>query len=395
MDKMLSGLYYPFSRPIDIASLKQMLLVFENVVFLDPVDDDSWRAKLFQELETQEDKRFAKYQQVHQELTLLFQAGAARRVDPTEVTALESPLTTAAALSDLLDQQWSKIASNPQAFSMPHRRLGPVGEATWQIFLPKMPLSFVNALRSQETFRKHLIHEGEIYASWTLSYEAGSAVSISVHLAAAEELNLAPITDSAMHHQLLIRKLLRQRAYPDQRSRPVDDGIVGQLAHSTATAIIDDLLPKSLLDQIRIEEILHFREQTRALRQQAITEIGNRLSVLSRIPDVEDLLVASREIQQSIRSDLRTYRAEVAATRDRLWPTLVTALSANLAGGSVAAVAMNYIGGPGYALAASVVAGSLAFLKGALDLRAERRKAEASRSPAITYLARVTGLHGR
>lgn len=54
---------------------------------------------------------------------------------------------------------------------------------------------------------------------------------------------------------------------------------------------------------------------------------------------------------------------------------------------------MNYIGGPGNALAASVLA-SLALLKGALDLRAERRKAEASRSPAISYLARVSGLHG-
>lgn len=41
----------------------------------------------------------------------------------------------------------------------------------------------------------------------------------------------------------------------------------------------------------------------------------------------------------------------------------VTTLSANLAGGSVAAVAMNYIGGPGYALAASVLAGSLALLE--------------------------------
>jgi hypothetical protein len=395
MDKILSGLYYPFSRPIEIASLKQMLLVFENLVFLDPVDDESWRAKLFQELEAQEDKRFAKYQQVYEELTLLFQAGAARRVDPIEVTALESPLTTAAALSDLLDEQWSDIASKPQAFSMPHRRLGSNGEATWQIFLPKMPLSFVDALQSQEIFRKHLISQGNIYASWTLSYEAGSAVSISVHLAAAEELNLAPITDSAMHHELLIRKLIRQRAYSDQRSRPIDERVVRQLAHSTATGIIDELLPKSVLDKIRVEEILHFREQTRTLRQQAIMEIGNRLSVLSRVPDVDDLLVASHDVQQSIRSDLRTYRAEIAATRDRLWPTLVTALSANLAGGSVAAVAMNYIGGPGYALAASVVAGSLALLKGALDLRAERRKAEASRSPVITYLARVTGLHER
>ena len=395
MDQILSGLYYPFSRPIEIASLKQMLLIFENVVFLDPVDDESWRAKLFQELETQEDERFAKYQQVHEELTMLFQAGAARRVDPAEITALEGALTTAAALSDLLDPEWSNIAANPQAFSMPHRRLGPDGGATWQIFLPKMPQSFVNALQSHEIFRKHLIHQGDIYASWTLSYAAGSAVSMSVHLAAAEELDLAPITDSAMHHELLIRKLIRQREYPDQRPRPVDEGVVRQLAHSTANAIIDALLPKSILDKIRFEEILRFREQTRALRHQAITEIGNQLRVLSRIPDVEDLLGAGRQVQQSIHNDLRTYNAELAATRDRLWPTLVNALSANLAGGSVAAVAMNYIGGPGYALAASVVAGSMAILKGALDLRAERRKAEGSRSPAITYLARVAGLHGR
>lgn len=395
MDKVLSGLYYPFSRPIDLASLKQMLLVFENVVFLDPIDDEPWRAKLFQGLEKQEDKRFATYRQVHEELTTLFQEGAARRVDPTEVTAMESPLTTAAALSDLLDSRWSNVASNPRAFGMPHRRLGLAGEATWQIFLQKMPQAFVEALQAQDVLRKHLIHKGNTYDSWTLSYEAGSAVSISVHLAAAEELDLAPITDSAMHHELLIRKLIRQRAYPDQRSRPIDEGVVSQLAQSTATAIIDDLLPKSLLDKIGIEEILRFREQTRALRQQAIKDIGNRLSILSRVPEVEDLLRASSEVQQLIRSDLRTYRAEVAAARDKLWPTLVASLNANLLGGSVATVAMNYIGGLGYALATSVLAGSLALLKGTLDLRAERRKAEASRSPAITYLARVGGLQGR
>lgn len=392
MNKVLSGLYYPFSRPIDLAALKQMLLVFESVVFLDPVDDESWRAKLFQDLETEEDQRFAKYQQVSEELTTLFQAGAARRVDPLEVTTLESPLTAAAALSDLLDPQWTTVASNPHVFKMPHRRLGPAGEATWQIFLPKMPLLFVDALRAEEALQKHLIHEGDIYASWTVSYEAGSAVSISVHLAAAEELNLAPITDSAMHHELLIRKLIRQRAYSDERPRPIDDRIVGQLAYSTATTIIDQLLPRSTLDKIRIEQILRFREETRALRVQAITEIEKQLAILSKVPDVDDLLVACREVQQSIEGDLRTYRSEITAIRDRIWPTLVTALTQTLTTGSLAAVAMNYIGGPGYALASSVAASSMAILKGALDLRAERKKVEASGSPPVAYFTRVTEL---
>ena len=70
---------------------------------------------------------------------------------------------------------------------MPHRTLAPDGAPTWQIFQSKLPAEFINALREQENFRKHLVREGDSNASWTLSYEAGSAASINVHLAAAEE----------------------------------------------------------------------------------------------------------------------------------------------------------------------------------------------------------------
>lgn len=388
----LSGLYYPFSRPIDISSLKQMLLVFETVVFLDPVDDDSWRASLFKGLEQHDDKRFASYQLVHESLRLLFQEGATRRVDPTQITAIENPITTASALSDLLDQSWGQIASKPQRYSMPHGSNSNHDGATWQIFLPKMPSEFVKHLQSDERFRKHLILPGDDLSSWTLSYEAGSAVSISVHLSAAEELGLAPITDSSMHHNLLIRKLLRQRDYQNERARPLDEKAVVQLTHSTATSLIDELVPRAILEKTSIDDILRFREETRLLRRQAMSEISRRLKILSKVPNAEDLLVASLEIQQQIRTDLRSYRAEISATRDKLWPTIVGSLNSNLAAGSVAAVAMNYIGGPGYALATSVVAGSFSLLKSALDLRIEKKKLETSRSPAVTYLARVSGL---
>ena len=55
---MLSALYYPFSRYIDISSVNQLLLLFEAVHFLDPIADDDWRAYLFQALEEQEGPRF-------------------------------------------------------------------------------------------------------------------------------------------------------------------------------------------------------------------------------------------------------------------------------------------------------------------------------------------------
>lgn len=330
MSKLLSGLYYPFSRPIDSASLKQMLLVFESVAFLDPVSDDSWRAQLFRSLERQEDQRFDAYRQVHEGLPLLFEEGAARRIDPANVTAMQEPITTTAALSDLLDPGWSHVASNPVRYGMPHRKLGPQGTPTWQIFLSKMPQEFVQVLRSEESFRKHLVWEGDSNASWTLSYEAGSAISISVHLSVAEELGFAPVSDSPMHHELLIRKLVRRRDYPNERSRPIAEDVVDQLTHSTAASIVDELLPRHLLREITFKEILRFRESTRELRRQAITDIGSRLSVLSKVPEPEDLLAASREVQQALRNDLREYRAEIGSTRDKLWPTLVGSLTPRL-----------------------------------------------------------------
>jgi hypothetical protein len=61
MKSCLAGLYYPFSRCVHPASLKQMLLVFDEITFVDPVDDAQWRAKLFEELELH-DSEFARYQ---------------------------------------------------------------------------------------------------------------------------------------------------------------------------------------------------------------------------------------------------------------------------------------------------------------------------------------------
>lgn len=391
MPTFLSGLYYPFSRPIDPASLKQMLLIFESVAFLDPVADESWRAHLLRELEEHEDQRFDGYRQVHESLPVLFEEGAVRRIEPSHVTALKTPITTASALSDLLDPSWAAVASNPGRYRMPHRRLGPDGVPTWQIFLPKMPLAFVESLRSETSIRRHLIAEGGTYDSWTLSYEAGSAISLSVHLAVSEELGYAPVTDSSMHHELLLRKLVRSKQYRSARPRPLTEEIVSQLTHSAAISLVDEILPSRLLSAVPFEDILRFREDTRELRHQAIREIGDRLASLSKVPEVEDLVAASREIQYGLRGELRAYRAEIAATRDKLWPALVTSVTSGVSSGSIAAVAMNFIGGPGYALASSILVGSLALMRGALDLRAERKKVENSQSPVVSYMAQVAG----
>jgi hypothetical protein len=134
----LAALYYPFSRCVNPASLKQLLLIFDHVSFVDPVDDDQWRTKLFRDLESH-DEQFSKYRGIHSALPDLLDHGCVKRVNPASFAQKTAGLATLSALSDLRDNKWSGMASNPRKFCMPSIEIK--GNASWQVFLPKLPQS--------------------------------------------------------------------------------------------------------------------------------------------------------------------------------------------------------------------------------------------------------------
>jgi hypothetical protein len=393
MTDLLSGLYYPFSRSINQRSMKQILLVFQSITFLDPVDEASWRAHLFKDME-RGDPRFKKYRDMDEVLPTLVSEGAIKRADPKQLAVVDSPATAASALSDLMDEDWRQVASNPSAFGVSSGFVSDEGKPLWKIFKPKIPSAFIDSVQSSPDLRRHILRTGGEDAAWTMSYEAGSAVATNVHLAAAEVLGLAPVTDSAMHHELLLRKLVRNSSRSGAQGRPrsLSTDVVRQLTQMTAISMIDEILPTEKLDQLNFDDILKFREDTQQLRRQAVVEISHRLEVLSRVPDVDELMAASKEVEANLRRELRSYRTDLAGTRDRLWPQLAGSMASALAPGSVAAVAMNYIGGPGHALAASITAAALTILKVGLDARAEQRKAQNSTAPAVAYLSSLAEL---
>lgn len=205
MKNSLAGLYYPFSRCVQPTSLKQMLLVFDEVTFADPVDDDQRRAKLFEDLESY-DTGFANYQGIDEALPELLRQGCIRRFDPG-IHINNRFLATNSAVDDLSDPNWLQAASNPQKHGMPSIFID--GQPSWQVFKPKLPDQFINTLQTRSDFQKHLIQEGDSRTSWSLSYAAGSAIGIALHLDIAGDLGLAPITDSPMHHRLMLMKSAR------------------------------------------------------------------------------------------------------------------------------------------------------------------------------------------
>jgi hypothetical protein len=388
---MLSALYYPFSRCIDPSALKQLLLVFDSVTFLDPVDDDEWRAKLFRDLEITEDQRFATYRELEGPLITLRDEGAIVLRRPEELNSFESEATSASALADLADPIWCEVARQPAKFGLPHQNRAADGRATWQIFPAKLPSLLRDRFHGTELGR-HVVWSSRKDTAWTVSYEAGSAATLNLHLAAAGELSLAPVTDSALHHRLLIRKIVRSATPESEWSEPASP-MVEAVANRLALQLIETLMPRSALFLVTFEKILQFREQTQQIRAAMMAELRSRLAPAAKLTSINEISSQQQSIAEAIMKEVREYRASLLATRDKLWPGLVKTSTTAVAGGSAGAVALQFlIGGPLAVLAGSIAGASLGVLQAALEQRADANKTARAASSSVAYLSRVTAL---
>lgn len=392
MRSMLSALYYPFSRCIDSCALKQLLLVFDSVTFLDPVPDEAWRAKLFRDLEVAEDPRFRTYRHLEGPLAELRDEGVISVRNPIELGAFNLSETIAGAISDLDDPVWCDIAANPKRHGLPYRTLDEQGRPTWQIFESKFPPTLRQLLYEETRLQRHIVARGNRIASWTVSYEAGSAAALNLHLAAAHELSLAPVTDSELHHLLLLRKLTRSVTSNDEWQRPSSDS-VDAMVNRTAVQLIDDLLPQEALLKIGFESILRFRENTRSARIAMIQQLKRKLAPVASMATLSDITAVQDSLVDSLNDELRSYRAELSATREKVWPHLVKATGTAMTTSTAAAIALQFLVGGLYAVLAGSIAGpALALLQSTLEIRAEARAIEHSAAPAVAYLSKIAKL---
>lgn len=387
---MLRALYYPFSRCVEPSALKQLLLIFDAITFLDPVTDDEWRAKLFRDLEVTEDRKFEQYRTLQKPLEDLKAEGAIVLKPPADLKCFWSQEVAASALSDLMDDEWCKVASSPKAFNLPHQLRDPRGKATWQIFPAKIPTPLLEILLENSNFNHHIIQSGRINTAWTLSYESGSATALNLHLAAAEELDVAPVTDSILHHKLLLRKVVRSVSNDPKWMRSHDPSIPRLAAQQTAIEIVQHLLPKSALADASFDSILLFREKTKSARTELINDLTSRLVKVATSEDPIEILTAEADVKREIEKELKEYRAELASARDNVWPKLIPAVTRGGAIAGLAAVGLQFIaGGPLGVVAGSIAGASLGLLKSALEYRSEIKKVERKASSSIAFLSQV------
>lgn len=376
---------------MDSCALKQLLLIFDGVTFLEPVKDSEWRAELFRNLETNEDARFSQYRLLEDELKTLEREGAISIIDPKDLAAFKRPETSLAAISDLQDPVWCKMASNPSAFGLPHQTQPDTLQPTWQMFSHKIPMEFRHFL-SNYSEQRHLINEADDHYAWTLSYTAGSAAALNFHLAAAADLGLSPVTDSELHHRLLLRKATRALTPESEWVDPVSTQL-SQAATNTAVKLLESLIPRQTLESTSFDRILRFREKTRGDRAALVNELTARLIQISNTTSYTEISYNQIKLSMEISKEVREYQAAMGAARDKLWPNLVKGLDRTFTTGTSVALLYEYLlGGPMGVLTGALSGIAHSSLSHALESRVEKRQVERTTSPSITYLSRVSQL---
>jgi hypothetical protein len=210
----LKSLYYPFSRLIDSSTLKYLLLIFDSVTFIDEVESAEWRRDLLKKLSITDSPIFSSYDEIADDYDMLSEIQAVQIINPNNLRTKDSQEVALATKADLSDQEFVKKASNPLSYGLSARSLGkyggtPTNRPTWQIFRGKIssPLLSDKSFTNDDAWMSHILVPGDDHYSWTLSYEAGSAVVTNFYLEAAQELQLTPVTTSQLHHELVLRKL--------------------------------------------------------------------------------------------------------------------------------------------------------------------------------------------
>jgi hypothetical protein len=122
-----------------------------------------------------------------------------------------------------------------------------------------------------------------------------------------------------------------------------------------------------------------------------MSDVETRLGQLRTVPNAQEWIAAGTQVLAGLQSEFQRYQTEFAASRDRVWPGVVTSLNNALVSGGLGAVAMSFIGGPGRALVGSIVGASIGALKTVLDWRTETNKIEKSAAPSVAYLSRAAG----
>lgn len=247
-----AALYFPYSRCLDMTALKQALLLYDELLFVDSVDPYA-RADLYLReaqvagVDPTITRRWAEAEDAYE---LLMRNGVASTVfsdvlqDPEAADAL-------AASNLTIDVERNRAS---RFFPGLHR---------WQMLGDRMPQTVLD--RRYDTRRA--VHWSG-FTIFEVPYTVGASIATTYATAIAHELGVVPMTDSVGCHLLLVSRL--------QSAASVEGNLPGlhaaprspYLRRQIEVRLVDELAPAEALRTMSVDEVLRYREETKAARRE-------------------------------------------------------------------------------------------------------------------------------
>jgi hypothetical protein len=356
----LSALYYPYSRCVDANTLKMMAILYDEIVFVDPLED-TFREYLIMDRDAQQgvpDAVRERWRQNQEDWRQLQEYQILRFIDPIPDIQQNDNLLTAAFASDMADDDfvmtaqregkpaapWKMLASRLPAgveesfrgkTSLGRKLLNARGQGAtgwgtqysdlafgaeaWEKYSTlgyrdyvlhklggphptKSPLSrrrfddvdesplepydqvFLSGVETSrhpnniEYARNAQDHTGQRIR--VLAFSQGVSLSISQAILLADQYGFTPVTDSALHQQLMAIKYRRALSNVDLLDQPVIGGrraddlerlsVVGR-------AVLMEALSPAFLTQLSIGDALRYRDAN----LEALTRFRTKITSLA------------------------------------------------------------------------------------------------------------------
>lgn len=375
---MPDALYFPYSRCLDELTLKQAVLIYDRLLFVDPVDPEARSALYLREAPyAHANPRISERWLAAQRHYELLQAhGLVHTVHPA---ALNDPQLTDTLVAENLQLDLDENRAGASLFR---------GRRRWQMLASRLPPSALEGRFAPRPAARGWTGEPVV----EVPYAVGASVTLTYALVLAHEAGAVPMTDIEDSHRLLLMRLAAAAArdgnVPPLHAQPTDAYVRRQIE----LRLVDELAPAPLLARMDMEDVLDYRRDN----AQARAELSGWIDLLSaKVQSRPWDPAMSAELEQiagharEIAAQPGRWRGTLDSARGRMSPARLAAATISLAAPSTVTAVV----APHVSLVGALAVGGTAALATASDaLRAGVDRLLASRPAehnAVAYLHRA------
>jgi hypothetical protein len=354
----LRGLYFPYSRCLTPTFIKQSLLLFDQLVFADPLERAVREA--YYDVES-EHSRHRAWDSIEDDYAFLERQVMVQRLDPIPVIRQYDGLMAQAMLCDLQDPEFMRLSSDfaskdywgilrgkIPAESLLENALGFSGTRFWQD-----PTVITSPRDDRYRFDDFQDFSSSFIMSVAHDYipvSCGYSVNTNLALLLAQVEGLTPLTDDPAALRLLNLKYTRAkkatRAVPDRQIIARRSPAFLQKYNIIGLNVISVLLPDAALEKISFKSLVEFRNKESASLQR-LHQLLNTLVVkvegeawseefeheIIRLIESE-IIPEGQEVRERIRSAYgKMFGGLVKRAASTMTPTLTMSFLAGLSAG--------------------------------------------------------------